>query len=162
MHCHDSETLMLAARDGALDPAQGAALAAHVRDCASCRRLQATLEAGFARWKNEAMAVSPPDASAAWRLLRPQLAEPTAAPQPKRSPVIWLAAPLAAAAALALVFYRPAAPVGHASAPAQIAEIARADFVEPGDATASTMVYVDKESGWLVVWASGPDKGSRG
>ena len=28
------------------------------------------------------------------------------------------------------------------------------DFVEAGDTSASTMVYVDKDSGWLVVWAT--------
>jgi hypothetical protein len=162
MNCHQSETLMLAARDCALDPVQGAALAEHVGNCASCRRLQASLDAGFARWKSETTLTSPPDASAAWRLLRAQLAEPAVRPRRRRPPLLWLAAPLAAAAALAFTFYRPTAPVIPAPGPMPIAEIARADFVEAGDATASTMVYVDKESGWLVVWASGPDNGSRG
>lgn len=35
--------------------------------------------------------------------------------------------------------------------------IAGADYVESGDPNASTMVYVDKESGWLVVWATDMD-----
>jgi hypothetical protein len=35
--------------------------------------------------------------------------------------------------------------------------IAGADYVEAGDPNASTMVYVDKESGWLVVWATDMD-----
>lgn len=35
--------------------------------------------------------------------------------------------------------------------------IAGADFVETGDVNASTVVYVDKESGWLVVWATDMD-----
>ena len=35
--------------------------------------------------------------------------------------------------------------------------IAGADYVEAGNPNASTMVYVDKESGWLVVWATDLD-----
>ncbi len=30
---------------------------------------------------------------------------------------------------------------------------ARADFVELTDGSATPLVYVDRESGWLVVWA---------
>ena len=39
---------------------------------------------------------------------------------------------------------------------------AGADFVEAGDPNASTMVYVDKDSGWLVVWATDVDAQTRG
>ena len=42
------------------------------------------------------------------------------------------------------------------------AEVARADYVEAGDTNASTMVYVDKDSGWLVVWASDADTKTSG
>jgi hypothetical protein len=49
----------------------------------------------------------------------------------------------------------PAAPTGSESAMA-----VHADYVEAGNPAASTMVYVDKESGWLVVWAA--DAGNSG
>jgi hypothetical protein len=61
----------------------------------------------------------------------------------------WAAAPVAAAAALAVaVWFKPPA-----LAPADPA-IARAVFVEPGDARATTLVYVDEPTGWLIVWAA--------
>lgn len=57
----------------------------------------------------------------------------------------------------------PPPPPSYAAAPAPIyplydpSIIAGADFVEVNDPNASTMVYVDKESGWLVVWATDID-----
>jgi hypothetical protein len=67
--------------------------------------------------------------------------------------VFWLGLPLAAAAAVAFVFLNP-----QTSAP----ETARAEFVETGETAGSTMVYVDKESGWLVVWAAEPSREQNG
>ncbi|MEN9403282.1 MAG: hypothetical protein RL091_1985, partial [Verrucomicrobiota bacterium] len=46
-------------------------------------------------------------------------------------------------------------------APVEVA-VARAEYVEAGDVNASTMVYVDKESGWLVVWATNVDTKTSG
>jgi len=40
--------------------------------------------------------------------------------------------------------------------------IAGADYVEAGNPNASTMVYVDKESGWLVVWVTDEYMPTRG
>ena len=76
----------------------------------------------------------------------------TAKPARKRplAPLIWFSAPLAAAAAaLAIGFFafRPAAPQAS---------------VESGDASVSTIAYVDKDSGWLVVWAADADTKSNG
>lgn len=45
---------------------------------------------------------------------------------------------------------------------APVAGIAQTEFVEAGKANASTMVYVDKESGWLGVWALDSDANSKG
>jgi hypothetical protein len=62
---------------------------------------------------------------------------------------------LAAAAALAFVVYQPAV-----TSRSDLGPAASAEFVETGSPTASTMVYLDKESGWLVVWAA--DNGKTG
>ncbi len=154
MNCQQIEPLLLAERDGALSPGQRAALAEHVSGCADCRRLQSDLSAALAAWKADVTQVTVPAADAAWTALRPRLPNRQSAPRRKLAPVIWLSAPLAAAAALAFIFLTPDRHV--APPPVDIAApvIARAEFVEPGNANASTMVYVDKESGWLVVWAA--------
>jgi anti-sigma factor RsiW len=178
MNCRDSESLILAERDGALTKAQDAALSGHVAACPSCQRLRADLATALAAFKADIAAVPAPDADAAWRDLQARLHE-TARPAKKRplAPVIWFGGPLAAAAAaLALMFFSgrtppasippppppppavaTAAPVRDANADAILAEVARAEYVEAGDVNASTMVYVDKESGWLVVWATDAD-----
>ncbi len=100
------------------------------------------------------------------------------------APVIWFGSSLAAAAAIALAMLvgrtpppaslpmppppesvavaavapapapAPASVPNRANADAILAEVARAEYVEAGDVNASTMVYVDKDSGWLVVWAT--------
>jgi hypothetical protein len=172
MNCRDSESLILAERDAALTKAQDAALSDHVAACPSCQRLRADLATALAAFKSDIAAVPAPDAAEAWRDLQARL-HATAQPAKKRplAPVIWLAGPLAVAAAIALLFINErfltpvappppppavatAAPVRDANAEAILAEVARAEYVEAGDVNASTMVYVDKESGWLVVWAT--------
>jgi len=146
MNCRDCERLLL--REGAeLSDAEAAAAARHVQDCPHCRELQSSLTAAIGEWKAETSAQEP-DAAAAWRALRPRLTARRR--QPRRlAPLLCLTAPLAAAAALALLVYPPK--------PAERdrgIEAAHADFVEAGNPAASTMVYVDNDSGWLVVWAA--------
>ena len=169
MTCRDSESLILAERDGALTKEQGAALSAHVAACPACQRLRADLATALDIFKTDIAGVRVPDADETWRDLQNRLHEP-ANPAKKwpLAPVIWFSTPLAAAAAIALLFFinripapSPLAPppvavaqVSNANAEAIAAEVARADYVEAGDANASTMVYVDKDSGWLVVWAT--------
>ena len=150
MNCSTVEPLLLAERDGALSASQRAVLAQHVAVCPTCRQLQHDLGLALDTWKTAVAAMAVPDAPTAWALLQPRLTAKKSAPRRKLATVIWLSAPLAAAAALAFVFY-PATPSVsmHPSSPA----LARAEYVEAGNANASTMVYVDKESGWLVVWA---------
>lgn len=150
MNCRQAESLLLAERDGALSPGQRASLAQHVAGCPGCRRLQDELGAALGSWQASVTQAVVPDADATWTALRPRLARPRPAPRRRLAPVIWLGAPLAAAAAIAFVFFTSAKPVMPAAEPV----VARAEFVEPGNANASTMVYVDKDSGWLVVWAS--------
>jgi anti-sigma factor RsiW len=178
MNCRDSESLILAERDGALTKEQDAALSGHVAACPSCQRLRADLATALATFKSGIASVPAPDADEAWRDLQARR-HATARPARKRplAPVIWFGGPLAAAAAvLALMFFNgrtptalpppppppppevaTAAPVHDANTEAILAEVARAEYVEAGDANASTMVYVDKESGWLVVWVTDGD-----
>ncbi len=158
MNCRDSESLILAERDGALTKPQLAALSDHVAACPACRRLRADLAAAVDVYGSGIAQVSVPDADEAWRELQDRLNSP--AKREKKhplAPVIWFGAPIAAAAAIAFALLPQTPEPVSLSAPLE----ARAEFVEAGDATASTLVYVDKESGWLVVWAAeAPDKTS--
>jgi anti-sigma factor RsiW len=150
MNCRDIESLILAERDGVLPPAQHATLSGHVAACPACQQLRANLGEAAAFLKTDAANVAMPDVDTEWRTLRAQLSGAAAKPTRKRplAPIIWFSAPFAAAAALAIAFFvnRPAAPQ---SGPAQVAEHADAS-----GATASTIAYVDKDSGWLVVWST--------
>lgn len=179
MNCRDSESLILAERDGALAPGQLAALSDHVAACPACRALRRDLVTALDSYRTAVREVPVPDADEAWRELQGRLRAP--APERKRgplAPVIWFAAPLAAAAAIAfaLLVTRPAPgptlPSEASLTTARIAPpppplhdpsfIAGADFVEAGDPEASTIVFVDAESGWLVVWATPIDAQTSG
>jgi anti-sigma factor RsiW len=169
MNCRDIEPLLLAERDGVLTPKQHAELATHVASCPACQQARLNYGDAVTFLKTDAANVAVPNVEEEWRTLRAQRHGEAAKPGKKRpfAPVIWFSAPLAAAAALVVAFLsnsqtpdaksqtRPAT----ASAGAMVAS---ADFVEAGDANAATMVYVDKDSGWLVVWATADDTKGRG
>ncbi len=168
MNCRDTENLLFAERDGTLTSEQRAVLDRHVAECAGCRQLRDDLAAAAAAWRANTAAVKVPDADTEWRKLRAQLhGEEVRTPARRRlAPVIllsenqkrnlfWLGAPLAAAAAVALTLFvqtSPTPPARATTAAAPAAFTARAEYVEVSDA-ASPLVYMDKESGWLVVWA---------
>lgn len=159
MNCRDAENLLQAERDSALAAEQRTTLESHLAGCAACRELQGALRLAGEAVRAEVAAVPVPDADAEWRKLRASLRGAEVPEQPKRrlAPIIWLSAPLAAAAAVALAFFlqspRPAVP-------SDAMALASVDYVEAGRADASTMVYQDQQSGWVVVWAS--DTKSRG
>lgn len=163
MNCRDIEPLLLAERDGVLTSEQHTALAGHVAVCPACRQFRAALTEAALFLKTDAANVPVPDADQAWRELRPQLAGEKARPAKKRplAPVIWFGSTLAAAAALTFAFLsRQPQPM-----PTVILDndvVAEAEFVEAGDINASMMVYVDTESGWLVVWATEVDASGKG
>jgi predicted anti-sigma-YlaC factor YlaD len=163
MNCRDIEPLLLAERDGVLTSEQHATLAGHVAACPACRQFRAALTEATLFLKTDAANVTVPDADQAWRELRAQLTGEKARPAKKRrlAPVIWFGSTLAAAAALTFAFLslkpRPM--------PTVIPDndvVAEAEFVEAGDLNAATLVYVDKESGWLVVWTTDTDNASKG
>jgi predicted anti-sigma-YlaC factor YlaD len=163
MNCRDIEPLLLAERDGVLTSEQHVALAGHVAACPACRQFRAALTEATLFLKTDAANVAVPDADQAWRELRAQLPGAQDRPAKKRrlAPVIWFGSTLAAAAALTFAFLsRQPRPM-----PTVILDndvVAEAEFVEAGDINASMMVYVDKESGWLVVWATAADTASKG
>lgn len=179
MNCRDSESLILAERDGALTKEQRAGLSDHVAACPACAKLRTELAAALDAYQAGVRSVPVPDADEAWRSLQGRLRAP--ARREKRSPlapVVWFGAPLAAAAAFAFAFFTtrpapaPALPSEAALTSARFAPpppplhdpsfIAGADFVEAGDPDASMFVFVDAESGWLVVWATELDADTSG
>lgn len=175
MNCRDNESLILAERDGALTKVQLAALSDHVATCPACAKLRANLAAALAAYAAGLREVPAPDAAEAWRELQGRLHQPAKREKHPLAPVVWFGAPFVAAAALAFAFIvnRPAAPAPLTtatlaasaplvSAPFDDSVIAGADYVEAGDPNASTLIYVDKESGWLVVWATPPDNATSG
>jgi predicted anti-sigma-YlaC factor YlaD len=156
MNCHAAQRLLSAERDRALDNAERVSLEAHVAGCATCRSNRTRLAAAVENWKRAHAQTAAPDPERAWqdvhREIRRSRAEPVRA---------WLglgrwAAPLGAAAAFAVIaasapFWFTGKSETKILARLDVAE-ARADFVEvSGDA--SSLVYVDDQSGWLVVWA---------
>ena len=155
MKCTECTRLLLS--EGGVPPSPGwqYQVAAHVAACPDCRRLQSDLAMMRETWKSDTAQVAIPDANAAWAELRPLLRQPARQTKRRLAPLFWISAPLAAAAAFTFVMLNPVAPTGSESVLA-----VHADFVEAGNPAASTMVYVDKDSGWLVVWAA--DAGSSG
>lgn len=158
MTCRAAESLLFAERDGALSESQRAGLVRHMVACAACRQLHADLSAAAENWRANTAQVAVPDAEAEWRRLRGRIggAEVRTSPPRRVAPVVWLVTPLAAAAAIALAFLLQSGPAPRAE------DTARAEFVEAGAADATTMVYTDRESGWLVVWAVDASGKTRG
>ncbi len=165
MNCRATAPLLSAERDAALTPSQRSELAQHLADCAGCRQLQTELAQAMMAFQTEAAHVSTPDPEEEWRLLQAQMRAPKRTARPQRAvSLTWLSLPLAAAAAVALVFwggrtstpFPPPPPSENTAprAPVQVADaFARADFVEVTNTSSTPLVYVDRDSGWLVVWA---------
>ncbi len=151
----EAEALLFAERDRPLIEAERRQLEQLLAAHPELRETRATLAAAAEAWRARTAAAPTPDSLRAWQDLQRTLRETKAAPPQKRWPALlaWSALPLAAAV-LVLIFspFNSNVP----SAPASSTQLARADFVEAGDATAATVVYVDQQSGWLIVWASSP------
>jgi hypothetical protein len=174
MNCRDNESLILAERDGALTKDQLAALSDHVATCPACAKLRANLAAALDTYQESLRAVRAPDADEAWREWQSRLRESgSRARKRPPAPVIWFGASLAAAAAFAFAFLvtRPTVPPPGEETLLAIAPppplhdpsfIAGADYVEAGNPNASIMVFVDRESGWLVVWATDSNTATSG
>lgn len=157
MNCREIEPLLLAERDGVLPPDRHAALAEHLAGCPACRHARAAYGEAVTFLKTDAANVAVPDATTEWREVRGKLdSRGTSRDKRRLAPVIWFVAPLAAAAAIAVAVFthRTAGPIR----PNSVA-------VTPVEAPAPsvpTIAYVDKDSGWLVVWCADADTKTNG
>lgn len=152
MNCRHAQQVF--ADPGALDFNQRAALAQHVAGCSACQRLTANLDAAFASLRAATAAVDVPSAEIEWQQVHRQIRAGSGTPvrtATSRRRAWFAAAPLAAAAALAVAFYVKQGDTAPAIQTAPVAEVARAD-------SASTMVFVDPDSGWQVVWTTAEPK----
>lgn len=159
MNCHEAQTEIFAARDGAPGASPSAALDGHVAHCAACRQIRANLAAALGAWRTDSARAIVPDAEREWHAVRRRIrggAETgSALARPRRNLFAWLSLPLGAAgaAAVALVVLQQPRP---SATLADFGDVvtARADAVEAPGHNASTMVFVDDKSGWLIVLAS--------
>lgn len=168
MNCRDVTPLLSAERDGPLDAAAREALERHVAACPACRRLRTTFSEAADTWRDNTARAVTPDPAGEWLALRAQLhaSENDAPSAPLRRLPSWLltagALPAAAAAVwLAMLALDPHTPSTIPSSAQTVALArpspapARADYVDtPADTT--PVVYLDQESGWLIVWAESP------
>lgn len=155
MNCHEAERQIFAERDGGLGLEEIAALADHVAQCPACRRMRTDLAVAIDDWRSKSAAATVPNAELEWQKLRRLKRNDTGpagvhAARRGRNLLTWLAVPIAAAAMVTIAFFvipplpRPTAPT---------AAIAESGATGAAD-DASTVVFVDEKSGWLVVWAS--------
>lgn len=156
MNCREAQDQIFAERDGAPDESRRAALDGHVAQCRDCRRIRDDLTAAFAMWRTDADRVTVPDAELEWHAVRRQIrgGAGTATETRPRWSFSWFAVPLGAAAALALALYVAPSRPGAVEPDATATHVASAESIEVSGNNASTMVFVDDKSGWLVVWAS--------
>ena len=154
MNCLASQKQLLRAQDEALHDQQHSTLAAHLSSCPQCSEFEASLRQISADIKNEAASVPVPDADETWQGIQSRL-QPTGESETtsKRfAPLIWITAPLAAAAAFAFAFLPSHSTSDFDSVAMSEASATQVDYVETDNPNATTMVYVDNQSGWLVVW----------
>jgi hypothetical protein len=164
MNCREAQPQIFAERDGALDQVQRAALDGHLAQCDACRRVRDEFSAALTAWRVDVIRVAVPDAEREWHAVRRRIrggAESGAArpARPRRNLFTWIAVPLGAAAAVAVaLFVTQPAPTPIAAQHTK-PHVARADSVEAPGNNASTTVFVDDKSGWLIVWASDTKRG---
>jgi anti-sigma factor RsiW len=157
MTCREAETLIFAARDGALVESQRASLAEHVAHCEACRRLQAELATAAGVWRARDAAVRVPAVEVEWhairRRIRGEVLETTTATAWKRwlRPLAWSFSTAAAALMLAVFV----APDWFRSQPTTARpDSSYVSYVQVFNTSDEAMVYEDAESGWLVVWVA--------
>lgn len=154
MNCHSAQPLLSAERDGTPPSRERADLEAHVAGCAECLRFRRMLTEAGDHLRTTAAQVKVPDEERAWqdihreiRALKPEAARPWWQLGRWTMPLGAVAAAVAVMAVFAPDFLDDG---GGDDAPESA--VARAEFVEVAD-NASSVVYVDDKSGWLVVWA---------
>jgi hypothetical protein len=154
MNCREALSQLAKDRDAAPEAGDCSDLAGHLAHCRSCRQVGANLEAALASWRTEAAQTAVPDPDQEWLAVRRRLRGAAASRDPAPGwsfKPAWLILPLAAAIAAVLYLPRTAAPEMR---PGPGALVARANSVDVPGGKSSTMVFVDDQSGWLIVWAS--------
>jgi anti-sigma factor RsiW len=171
MNCRDAETQIFAARDAPLGVAAAAELEQHLSSCSRCRQLSAGLAAAAESWREADAAAAIPDARQAWlavrRRIRNSPTKHSAAGQlPSWNRLLRFALPLAGACAIAVGLSTRLDVRNDAPSDPVVAQVdwsyfedhssgsAQAEYVMTDDEDVSPFVYVDEESGWLIVWAS--------
>jgi len=154
MNCRTASRLLSAERDRVLSPEERTGFESHLAGCAKCQQARAVMAASLIHWQATAKEAELPEVEHAWQDIRRATRSTAPAQSANALGALRWAVPLGAAAALAIV--AAVAPRSGSSRveAAQVAqrEVAHADFVEV-PANASSMVYVDDQSGWLVVWS---------
>jgi predicted anti-sigma-YlaC factor YlaD len=155
MNCRDAERLLSADRDGALEVHQRAALETHLAGCSACRRWQATQADAGKNWRESVYATPAPDSTIEWHAIRRRIRNgetpsERASILTRSRNLIWASSALAAALLIAVIL----APhwLGSTRPAGETTQMARAEFVEGPDGASSPLVYVDNDSGWLVIW----------
>jgi predicted anti-sigma-YlaC factor YlaD len=152
MTCREAHRHLSAARDDALDSSQRDRLAAHLADCAACRRLSDNLGALFATWREASENVRAPDATIEWQKLRRAIRGETPVATSARRPLLaWLAFPATAVAIAAVALFVSPTPPKTDGTRSTIARAGATTAAHKDRAPA--MVYVDDKSGWTFVWA---------
>ncbi|MBP8256921.1 MAG: zf-HC2 domain-containing protein [Opitutaceae bacterium] len=161
--CRKIEALLLSEPDGVLTASELAELEAHVVACEACRRERILISEVSTTLKESRRAVVPPSPLEEWESLRKRIHDERRESRKSQGwgkPWLRWGIPslsLGAAAAVAFVLYLRAP----SPAPVSLGTIARAEFVQ-SESAKSTLVYVDQESGWLIVWADSPDSTTKG
>lgn len=158
MNCREAQSQIFAEGNGAPGKTPRAALQGHVAQCAACRQIQDSLTVALSEWRAGSGRAIVPDAEREWQRVRRRIrggAEVGDAPaRVRRNIFAWLTLPLGVAAAIAVTLLvmqqRPSESL-FSNTPELTA---RADAVEAPGNDASTMVFVDDKSGWVIVLAS--------
>ncbi len=156
MNCHTVQQLLSAERDQTLGAEVRGPLEAHLAGCASCRQMRATLAEAAETWRATTASARVPDERLEWPRIRRRLhGEPTGVARSTRGIfTVWRSATLGAlAAAVAVGVFM--APEWFRRPPTVAVASSLTDSVEVGSDASSAMVFVDDQSGWLVVWAAG-------
>jgi len=176
MNRQDAESLIFAARDAALSAADAARLERYLAEHPEDRQLAVDFETVAQAWRQTDAHVNVPPTTTEWHAIRRRIRSGvtvSAAPSsglPSWNRLLRFATPLAAATALVIALLpEPEPPAPADVAPLASPSVAQADwshfeehfvlaahaeYVETDDVESSPFVYLDEESGWLIVWAS--------
>ena len=171
MNCQAAESQIFAARDAPLGAADAASLEQHISECPHCRRISEGLTAAASAWQQHDQKIAGPNAQQEWHAVRRRIrnspsAQSASGGLPSWPRLLRFALPIAGAGAIVIglstrLTEPEAEPTEISVAQADWSYFddhftlyAQAEHVETENEYISPFVYVDEESGWLIVWAS--------